>query len=127
MNGFLNLLAQLFMAALLLVEVSRATRNVKKHYRTMTVVVVLNLFSILVIMVPSAIRILPRSQLSYFTAIVWVHLLFGLIVEVVGLYIVLGWYYRKNCVKYRGYMKPLSVSWIGSIISGIIIYYLLYV
>ena len=126
MNGFLNLLVQLFIAALLLYEVLRISRKVKQHYRTMTIAITLNLLSILVIMVPSAIRILPGSQLSLFTAIVWAHLAFGLIVEIAGLFILFNWYYRKNCVKYRGYMKPLAILWIGSITSGIVIYYLLY-
>jgi uncharacterized membrane protein YozB (DUF420 family) len=114
------------MLVVLIIGTRKAKRNINLHYKIMSALVSVNLLSILLIMIPSGIRILSGSQLSVFTFLVWLHLIFGIIVEVAGIVIILNWYLKKNCSGYTKYMRLIAFLWIVLILSGIIIYFFLH-
>ena len=90
--------------------------------------VALNALSIIVVMIPSASRIMTGASQSGFTMIVAAHSLLGFIVEALGTYIVLRWRFQTpgpTCWKMKGLMRVLAVLWTLSVLLGALIYYML--
>jgi uncharacterized membrane protein YozB (DUF420 family) len=127
MNGLVNLLTQLFVVGLLLVGVYKVKKKqIERHYRLMVIVVSVNLLSILLIMIPSSLRILIGAGLSLFSFIVWLHLVAGIIIESSGIYLIVLKARGGNCYLNKRYMKILASSWVLEFLSGVIIYTQLY-
>jgi uncharacterized membrane protein YozB (DUF420 family) len=106
-------------------------RNVKIRFHglTMLVAVVLNALSIIFIMLPSAIRILSGARVNSFTSAVALHSILGIVAEILGIYFLWNWRFRKpgeSCFKFRNYMKIVNLMWFGMFIVGVIIFYQLY-
>ena len=90
--------------------------------------VALNSLSIIVVMLPSASRIIAGASPSGFTLIIAAHSLLGFIVEALGAYIVLRWRFQPpgpTCWKMKGLMRILAVLWTFSVALGAVVYYLL--
>ena len=90
--------------------------------------VTLNALSIIVVMLPSASRILAGASQSGFTIIVAIHSLIGFIVEALGAYILLRWRFQTpgpTCWKMKGLMRVLAALWTLSVLLGALVYYML--
>lgn len=91
--------------------------------------VALNVLSVALVMLPSAVRILGRTSLSTFTVIVGVHSVLGLVALAVGIYIVLVWRFWRpggSCFRLRSFMRPLAMVWVVTMIQGVLMYLTLY-
>ncbi len=100
-------------------------RRIYLHGYLMLAAVSLNAISIVFVMMPSAIRILSGGILNAFTLSVAVHSAIGLAVEVLGIYVVYNWRFRKprvSCIKRRGLMRPLALFWTVSLALGAVLY-----
>jgi uncharacterized membrane protein YozB (DUF420 family) len=127
MNGLVNLLTQLFVVGVLLVSVYKVKKKqIDQHYRLIVIAVSVNFLSLLLIMVPSSLRILGGSGLSFFALIVWVHLGSGIIIESSGIYLIVSKTRGGNCYLYKRYMRILAFSWVLEFLSGVLIYTQLY-
>lgn len=102
--------------------------HLNKHGYVALTAVALNTLSIIIIMLPSASRIMAVASLSRFTMMVAIHSLLGFIVEALGAYIVLMWRFQApgpTCWKMKGLMRGLAVLWTISVVLGAIVYYML--
>jgi uncharacterized membrane protein YozB (DUF420 family) len=119
-----------FLAGFVLVK---TRRNYARHGAIMSVAIALHTVSILIVMVPSMLssgglfeNLLGTLQLAILT-----HATLGILVEILGLYVVLAWALRykdvKPCFKRKTIMRVLAVLWTIALILGIYVYILFYV
>ena len=130
MSSGLNMLAQLVITGVLFVAIVYAKRReFRLHGLVIAAAVVLNGLSILLVMVPSALRIFSGASLSGFTLAVGVHVVLGMVAQLAGLYIVWGWRLREpggTCFRLGGRMRSLSRLWTLMVVLGGLVYYMLY-
>ena len=130
MSPDINILVQIGILIVLYVAVFSAKRlKFDAHGAFMLATVALNLGSIALVMLPSAVRILAGASPGGFTTFVAVHSLVGVAVEAVGAYIVVDWVYRRStgaCSKFAPWMRRLAPLWVLVTLSGAYMYYLLY-
>ena len=130
MSPGLNLLAQLVITGVLLTAIMLAKRQeFRLHGLVIASAIVLNSFSILLVMVPSALRIFSGTSLNSFTLAVGIHAILGTIAQLAGLYIVWIWRLREpgdSCFRLRGRMRSLSGLWTLMVVLGALVYYMLY-
>lgn len=126
----INLILQFGVLLILVLGVLLVTRlKINLHGYMMLAAVVLNLLSIVLVMLPSAMRILSGASLSSFTVVTVIHSAFGVVVEAMGAYIVLVWRFRmpgRTCFKLRTLMRAVTPLWILVMTSGVAIYMILY-
>lgn len=119
-----------FLAGFVLVK---ARRDYAKHGPIMGVAIALHTVSILVVMVPSLLSSggLFENLLGSLQLVILAHATLGILVEILGLYVVLAWalHYKdvKPCFKRKRIMRVLAVLWTIALILGIYVYILLYV
>jgi uncharacterized membrane protein YozB (DUF420 family)/desulfoferrodoxin (superoxide reductase-like protein) len=119
-----------FLAGFVLV---RARRDYAKHGAIMGVAIALHTVSILMVMVPSLLSSggLFENLLGSLQLAVLAHVAFGILVEILGLYVVLTWALRykdvKPCFKRKKIMRAVAVCWTIALILGVYVYILLYV
>ncbi len=130
MSPGLNLLAQLAITGILFSAIVYAKRReFRLHGLVIAAAVALNGLSILLVMVPSALRIFSGASLSGFTVAVGVHVVLGTVAQLAGLYIVWGWRLREpggTCFRLGGRMRSLSRLWTLMVVLGALVYYMLY-
>ena len=130
MSPGLNLLAQLAITGVLLMAIILAKRQeFRLHGLVVAGAIVLNSFSILLVMVPSALRIFSGASLNSFTLAVGIHVILGTIAQLAGLYIVWIWSLREpggSCFRLGGRMRSLSGLWTLIVVLGALVYYMLY-
>ena len=130
MSPGLNMLAQLVITGVLFASILYAKRReFRLHGLVIAVAVVLNSLSILVVMVPSALRIFSGATLNSFTLAVGFHVVLGTVTQLAAIYIVWGWRLRKpgeSCFRLGGRMRPLSGLWAAMFVLGALVYYMLY-
>ena len=130
MSPGLNLLAQLAITSAFLVAIMYAKRReFRLHGLVVAAAVTLNGLSILLVMVPSALRIFSGASLNSFTLAVGVHVILGTVAQLLGLYIVWIWRLREpggSCFKLGGRMRPLSWLWTLMVVLGALVYFMLY-
>ena len=130
MSPGLNLLAQLVITGVLLAAIMYAKRReFRLHGLVIASAVALNALSILLIMMPSALRILSGASLNSFTLAVGIHVFLGTVAQLTGLYIVWNWRLREpwgTCFRMGGRMRSLSWLWTFMVVLGALIYYMLY-
>jgi len=96
MSSGINMLAQLVITGVLFAAILYAKRRVfRLHGTVVAVAVALNGLSILLVMVPSALRIFSGATLNSFTLIAGVHVVLGAVAQLAGMYIVWGWRLRE--------------------------------
>jgi uncharacterized membrane protein YozB (DUF420 family) len=126
----LNMLAQLVITGVLFAAVLYAKRReFRLHGLVVASAVALNGLSILLVMVPSALRIFSGAGLNSFTLTVGVHVFLGTVAQVAGLYIVWTWRLRDpggTCFRLGGRMRSLSWLWTLMVALGALVYYMLY-
>jgi uncharacterized membrane protein YozB (DUF420 family) len=129
MPSTLNLILQFVILGVLffgILSVKRKRLNL--HGYIAFTAVALNALSILVVMLPSASRIMAGASQSGFTMIVAAHSILGFIVEALGAYILLRWRFQTPgppCWRMRGLMRVLAVLWTLSVLLGALVYYML--
>jgi len=119
-----------FLAGFVLVK---TRRDYAKHGAIMGTAIVLHTISILMVMVPSLLSSsgLFENLLGSLQLTILAHATLGILVEILGLYVVLSWalHYKdvKPCFKRKIIMRVLAVLWTIALILGIYIYILFYV
>jgi len=130
MSPGLNMLAQLAITGILFSAIVYAKRReFRLHGLVIAAAVALNGLSILLVMVPSALRIFSGASLNGFTLAVGVHVVLGMVAQIAGLYIVWGWRLREpgsTCFRLGGRMRSLSRLWTLMVVLGALVYYMLY-
>ena len=129
MPSTLNLLIQLIITSILSLGILyvRKRKIIPHGYATLTAVI-LNALSIVVVMLPSALRIMSGASMNIFTFVVVAHLILGTLALILGVYLMSTWRMRKpgeSCFRIANYMKPLAIAWIFSTVIGVYIYFLL--
>jgi uncharacterized membrane protein YozB (DUF420 family) len=107
---------------------SAKKKQLNMHGYLALAAVILNAFSIIVVMLPSASRVMAGASQNGFTMIVAVHSLLGFIVEALGAYIVIQWRFQTpgpTCWKMKGLMRVLAALWALSVLLGALVYYML--
>jgi len=103
-------------------------RKITPHGYVTLAAVVLNALSVIIVMLPSVLRIIDGASMNAFTLVVIVHSILGAVAIVVGVYLMAVWRLRKpgeSCFKLRNYMRPLAMVWILSVALGAYVYYML--
>jgi len=126
----INLILQIGILVALIVGVVLVKRlKFNLHGYIMFSVVALNFLSIILVMLPAAVRILSGASPNIFKYIVAAHSVLGIIVEGLGIYVVGIWRFRRpggTCFKLKNHMLVLSFLWMLSMILGVMIYLVLY-
>jgi uncharacterized membrane protein YozB (DUF420 family) len=129
MPSMLNLILQFVILSVLVYGIlSAKKKRLNMHGYIAFVAITLNALSIVVVMLPSASRIIAGASQSGFTMIVAAHSLLGFIVEALGAYIVLQWRFQTSgptCWKMKGLMRVLAALWTVSVALGAVVYYML--
>ena len=125
----LSLVFQVIILVAVLYGVTRAKKKeYMRHAYLMLGSLILTLWNVFIVMIPKA-RSLVRMYRPYgLSLLVRVHMTFGVIVLLVGLYLMWVWKLEESgpCFKQSGKMKKLVGLWILEVLGGFIIYYLLY-
>jgi len=98
------------------------------HGAVMFIATLLNTGSILVVMIPVALR-LGDSSIAGLNMLFRAHALIGLIVEATAVYLVANWRFQKpgpTCFQRKNWMLTLTLVWIGELILGMLLYMKLY-
>jgi uncharacterized membrane protein YozB (DUF420 family) len=124
-----NLIIQAIITAALTLGIFYVKRRriVPHGYATLAAVV-LNALSVIIVMLPSALRIVSGASMNAFTMVVIAHSILGAAVIIVSVYLMAVWRLRKpgeSCFKLRNYMRPLAMIWILSAALGVYVYYML--
>ncbi len=126
----ISLILQVIILAVVLYGITRAkNKEYMKHGYLMLGSLILTLWNAFIVMVPKA-RSLVRMYRPYgLSLLVRIHMTFGVIVLVLGLYLMWVWRLEEHgpCFKQTGKMKKLAGLWIIEVLGGFVIYYLLYV
>ena len=126
----MNLLLQIGISVILfvgIIYVKRIKFNVHGYW--MFLAVTLNVPSVFSVMIPSVFRILSGATINLFTSFVLIHSLLGVIVFILGWYVLWVWRFRVpggSCFRLKTFMKFLTPLWIATVISGGIMYLQLY-
>ena len=129
MVSTLNLILQVMILGVLAFGILRVKKGrLVLHGYIAFAALSLNALSIVVVMLPAASRIMAGASPGGFTAIVAVHSLLGFLVEALGAYIILRWWFQTpgpTCWKMKGLMRVLAALWTVSVGLGAYVYYLL--
>ena len=128
-----NLIVQVSILAVIIVSLMlKKKSSYFIHGATMLLAVLLNAFSFLLVMGPSLFGLKefvfaqPSHVISIFLII---HAGFGTIAELVGAWLIFAWRMRSGiryCAKHRKLMRHVLILWLISLISGFVVYSLLY-
>lgn len=103
-------------------------RNSVRHGTVMATAVTLHTILILLVMGPSLLGSLTlmKNISNAGIIITWAHVLAGMIADILGLYLVAAWRFRRppkmDCARRTAIMKPLIVMWMLSLVLGILFY-----
>ncbi|MBC7262022.1 MAG: DUF420 domain-containing protein [Chloroflexi bacterium] len=127
----INLISQVVILAILAIGVFQAkARKFQAHHTLMTVAVVANAVLIIAIMNPSFFRILPfalRNPGADKPTVLWPHMLFGAVAELLGVYIVLAANTgRPDKQHFKWLMRITFFLWVLALIAGIVLYFVWY-
>ena len=103
-------------------------RRFVSHGAVMFIATLLNTGSILVVMIPVALR-LGDSSITGLNMLFRAHALIGLMVEAMAVYLVADWRFQKpgpTCFQRKNWMLILTLVWIGELILGMLLYMKLY-
>ena len=103
-------------------------RSFMTHGIVLFIATLLNTVSILVVMIPVALR-LGDSSVIGLNMLFRAHMVVGLIVEAAAIYILAEWRFQKpgpTCFQRKKWMLTLALVWIGELILGLLLYMRLY-
>ncbi len=129
MASTLNLILQVMILGVLAYGILRVKKGrLVMHGYIAFAAVFVNALSIIVVMLPSASRIMAGASPGGFPTIVAVHSHLGFLVEALGAYIIIRCRVQPpgpNCWKMKGLMRVLAALWTISVALGAYVYYLL--
>jgi hypothetical protein len=102
--------------------------RVTSHGYTLTIAIVLHSISVASIMIPSFANLINNPLTDFFSPamiLTWIHAPLGLLVLILGIYLVLDWRFRPpqdTCYKRVKLMRPLWLLWMLSVTMGIVMY-----
>ena len=130
----LNLIFQISILALLVAGIFlvRRKRKFKIHGSLIGIAVILNTASIVTVMLPSFLSFSGLFvDLSTSAVIVITHAVLGVLVEVLGIWLVANWIFQraniKGCVGKKNLMRATLLLWSIVLFVGIYVYVMLYV
>ena len=103
-------------------------RSFMNHGIVLFIATLLNTVSILVVMIPVALR-LGDSSVIGLNMLFRAHMVVGLIVEAAAIYILAEWRFQKpgpTCFQRKKWMLTLTLVWMGELILGLLLYMRLY-
>jgi uncharacterized membrane protein YozB (DUF420 family) len=103
-------------------------RNLKVHGFLMLLTTLVNTVSILVVMIPVALN-LGSISIPGFNFLFRTHIILGILVESVAVYIVADWRFQNpgpTCIQRKNWMLTLSIFWIAQLLIGMLLYMRLY-
>lgn len=112
---------------------ARTRRSFMKHGAIMGVAVVLHTISIFMVMAPSLLSSggLFENWVGSLPIAVALHAALGILVEILGAYLVLAWILHPKdstpCFKRKSFMRVVIVCWLIALVLGAYVYVLLYV
>ena len=125
----ISMILQLAVMGVILVGfVFAKRRSFMPHGAVMFIATLLNTGSILVVMIPVALR-LGVSSITGLNLLFRTHALLGLIIEGMAIYILAEWRFQKpgpTCFQRKNWMLTLTLMWIGELILGMLLYMRLY-
>ncbi len=125
----LSLIVQVITLAVLMYGVTRARKKEYiRHAYLMLGSLTLTLWNAFIVMIPKA-RSLVRVYRPYgLSILVRIHLTFGVIVLLLGFYLMWVWRLEEPdpCFKQSSKMRKLAGLWVLEVLGGLVIYYLLY-
>lgn len=130
----LNLLLQIFIFIFLVggVSIAKLRRGFTRHGTVMGIAVVLNTISIAVVMIPSIFgyRGLFSEPFSDAALIMAAHTIIGTLVEILGVWFVAMWAFRRHeikaCAKRKNAMRGTILLWLLELFLGVFVYTMLY-
>ncbi|UCE43629.1 MAG: hypothetical protein JSV57_04530 [Candidatus Bathyarchaeota archaeon] len=130
----LNLLFQIFIFILLVggIAIAKLRRKFSQHGAMMGVAATFNTVSILIVMIPSLLgfRGLLSNPLSNPALVVISHAIVGILVEILGIWLVVTWAVNrrnlKACVRRKSAMRTTVVLWGIELLLGLYTYIMLY-
>jgi uncharacterized membrane protein len=129
----LSLGLQVFVLALLFVSlVLKFGRKYLWHGVLMLLALVFHTASIFVVMVPSLMALAQavlNFQLDRFSAVIMFHVAFGVLAEVLAVWLVGAWHLQPEaspCVRRKKWMRVTFIFWVAALALGILMYVLLY-
>lgn len=124
-----NLYLQVLFLALVFVSLGlKMQKKFRLHGITMLVAVVLHLISVIIVMIPSYISLLPliaEGALNATSIIALVHGIIGILTAVLAVWIVASWRLRqslKYCAPKKNVMRATLILWILAVIVAILMY-----
>ncbi len=103
-------------------------RSFKVHGALMAVAALMNTASILVVMIPTALRLVDTS-IPNLNTLFRSHILLGVVVEGIALYLVIDWRFQNpgpTCFQRKNWMLGLSIAWIAEVMLGMLLYMKMY-
>lgn len=130
LSSDISMILQLVVLGIILVGfVVVKQRKHQIHGVLMAFAALANTASILVVMVPVALSITDTS-LPGLGFIFRTHILLGLLIEGVAIYIITDWRFQQpgpTCFQRKNWMLTLTIGWIAELIFGMLLYMKLYI
>lgn len=125
---YLDLLLQLTIIILLFFAVKKAYRDpYDKHCKFMTIAIAIQVISVIVFMAPSMYSLSGIMMSGFFTFLMYLHHILGLIVIVLSIYIKLAFSGKiPSPVSPLKLMKPTLILWVLTLLGGFILYLILW-
>ncbi len=129
LSSDISVILQLVVMGMILVGfVVARRRSFMPHGVLMFIATLLNTVSILVVMIPVALRLGDSSAIG-FNMLFRAHVVLGVIVEAAAIYLVADWRFQKpgpTCFQRKNWMLTLTLVWMGELILGLLLYMRLY-
>jgi uncharacterized membrane protein YozB (DUF420 family) len=130
----LNLLFQIVILVFLLagVSIAKLRHSIAKHGVVMGIAVILNSVSIAFVMIPSSLSFggLFSAPFSVPALVVLLHIVLGSLAEILGIWLVVTWAFRrqdvKTCAKKKNVMRGTILLWLIELFLGVYVYTMLY-
>ena len=103
-------------------------KRFRAHGFTVTAAIGLHALTILLVMIPSfvvSLDILLKDFSSPAIVVTWIHAPLGLLVLILGMYLVSVWRFRPpdaTCYKRARLMRPLWLLWVFDLVLGLFLY-----
>jgi uncharacterized membrane protein YozB (DUF420 family) len=131
-SGQANLVFQIVVLVLLFVSLSlKQRRKYLAHGMTMSIAVVLNALSFLLMMLPSLLNmeIVKTEPFRSVSIAAIAHASLGVVAVFLALWLVASWHFQsstQNCVRRKKMMRLTLILWLIVLLLGFVLYYFLY-
>ncbi|MEM2118555.1 MAG: hypothetical protein QW840_00320 [Candidatus Bathyarchaeia archaeon] len=128
-----NLVLQIVIFAVLFTSMGfKQKRRYVMHGILTLAAVLLNTLSFVLIMGPSlfGLEIISAQPFHIVSVVTVLHAVFGIVALILGFWLLAAWRLRSNvkeCFKRKTVMRMTMFSWMASLVSGFLFYFLAYV